>query len=88
MRDGSTAVLDGCDGFLLGAETARGPHPIAAVTEAIKLCQEAERCFDYQGHFEHMKVGSFVSGSEHACLEKLIGKSHFLPAQKWQGFSV
>ena len=73
MRDGSTAVLDGCDGFLLGAETARGPHPIVAVTEAIKLCQEAERCFDYQGHFEHMKVRSLGSSFPDAFTGVQIG---------------
>ena len=51
-----TAVSDGCDAILLGAETARGRHPVSSVSELLHICREAERSFDRSAHFAKMQV--------------------------------
>ena len=50
----ANAVLDGCDGILLGAETLRGKHPVATVETILHICKQAERCFDHKHHFDHL----------------------------------
>lgn len=37
--DIANAVLDGCDGILLGAETLRGDYPIESVGTIAQICR-------------------------------------------------
>lgn len=54
--DASTAISDGCDGIILGSETAQGHYPVEAVRQFLRISVEAERCFDYDSHFARMQV--------------------------------
>lgn len=49
--DVANAVLDGCDGFLLGAETLRGQFPVDTVKVVLSIAQEAEAVFN-QGRWQ------------------------------------
>jgi hypothetical protein len=44
--DVANAVLDGADGFLLGAETLRGGYPVVTVKTVASICRQAEAVFD------------------------------------------
>mgnify|MGYP001806739417 CR=1 FL=1 len=37
--DIANAVLDGCDGILLGAETLRGDYPVESVATIAQICR-------------------------------------------------
>lgn len=37
--DIANAVLDGCDGILLGAETLRGEYPVESVATIAQICR-------------------------------------------------
>jgi len=50
--DVANAVLDGVDGFLLGAETVRGHFPVAVVNQVARICAVAEKVFHHQHFFE------------------------------------
>ena len=49
--DVANAVLDGVDGFLLGAETERGLFPVACCAEVLRISAEAETVFEHRGFF-------------------------------------
>jgi pyruvate kinase len=50
--DIANSVIDGADGFLLGAQTTRGAYPVECVATVLGICREAERVFDFDGHYE------------------------------------
>ena len=52
--DVANAILDGADCIMLGAETVRGHYPIIAVQTILKICLEAERCFDYATFYKQI----------------------------------
>ncbi|GAX82387.1 hypothetical protein CEUSTIGMA_g9815.t1 [Chlamydomonas eustigma] len=52
--DIANGVLDGVDGFLLGAETVRGKYPVETVKTIATICRSAEAVFDHQYHYEHL----------------------------------
>lgn len=52
--DIANAVLDGVDGFILGAETFRGKYPVLTVSTISKICRSAEKVFDHQYHYESL----------------------------------
>lgn len=54
VNDLTNAVLDGCDGVLLSAETAYGNNPVAALRTAAAICVEAERHLNYAAITEHI----------------------------------
>jgi pyruvate kinase len=58
--DVANAVLDGCDGILLGAETLRGKQPVATVDTILHICKQAELCFDHRHHYYHLMEVSFI----------------------------
>jgi len=55
--DVTNAVIDGCDGFVLTAETAYGLNPVRAVQACVSLCLEAEAVIDYERENEKMLRG-------------------------------
>lgn len=57
--DVANAVLDGCDGVMLGAETLRGIYPVETVETVAKLCRSAEKYFDYRAHHEQLMGEAF-----------------------------
>jgi pyruvate kinase len=57
--DVANAVLDGCDGVMLGAETLRGLYPVETVETVAKLCRSAEKYFDYRAHHEQLMGEAF-----------------------------
>jgi pyruvate kinase len=63
--DVANAVLDGCDGIMLGAETLRGKQPVATVDTILHICKQAEMCFDHRHHYYHlMDVSHILTSSE------------------------
>ena len=48
----ANAVLDGIDGFMLGAETLRGCYPLECVRTVLSIAHQAELVFDHAHHFE------------------------------------
>ncbi len=50
--DVANAVLDGIDGFMLGAETLRGCYPLECVRTVLSIAHQAELVFDHAHHFE------------------------------------
>ena len=56
--DVANAVLDGADGFLLGAETLRGQYAVETVSTIMSISNQAELMFDHVQHFDYlMQVG-------------------------------
>ncbi|KAG1656689.1 hypothetical protein FOA52_007259 [Chlamydomonas sp. UWO 241] len=61
--DVANAVLDGADGFILGAETYRGHAPADTVKMIANICRSAELVFDHKYHCEHlMEAAHGISG--------------------------
>lgn len=56
----ANAVLDGADGFVLGAETLRGSYPVETVRTLVRICKEAEEVFDHEQHFSYLMQVSEV----------------------------
>lgn len=52
--DVANAVLDGCDGIVLGSETFRGKFPVQAVETVGAICRQAERCFNATAYYNHV----------------------------------
>ena len=50
--DVANAVLDGIDGFLLGAETVRGLFPVEVVATLTRIALEAEKVFSHRSFFD------------------------------------
>jgi pyruvate kinase len=50
--DIANSVIDGADGFLLGAQTTRGANPRECVRTTLGICREAEKHFDFGGHYD------------------------------------
>ena len=51
-EDIANAVIEGCDGFILGTETSNGKNPIESVIELGKAIAEAENIIDYEQVYE------------------------------------
>jgi len=62
--DVANAVLDGCDGIMLGAETLRGKQPVATVDTILHICKQAEMCFDHRHHYYHLMDVSSCSSAD------------------------
>eukprot|EP01025_Chloroclados_australasicus_P068185 TRINITY_DN945_c0_g1_i5.p1 TRINITY_DN945_c0_g1~~TRINITY_DN945_c0_g1_i5.p1 ORF type:complete len:705 (-),score=73.19 TRINITY_DN945_c0_g1_i5:335-2299(-) len=54
--DVANAVLDGADGFILGAETVRGKFVVDSLKTVLGICRQAELVFDHETHFEHLAL--------------------------------
>lgn len=68
VMDVTNAVIDGCDGLILTAETAYGLNPVRAVRACVQLCLEAESVIDYERENEKMLRGmSSMSIIENIC---------------------
>ena len=52
--DVANAVLDGCDGFLLGAETLRGAFPGETVRVVLSIAHEAECVFNSSRYYKRL----------------------------------
>lgn len=52
--DCANIVLDGADGFVLGAETLRGKHPVETVSTVLHIGRVAEGQFDSAGHYDYL----------------------------------
>ncbi|CAD7704436.1 unnamed protein product, partial [Ostreobium quekettii] len=52
--DIANAVLDGVDGFLLGAETLRGNYAVETVKTVLSISNQAEQSFDHVQHFDYL----------------------------------
>ena len=50
--DVANAVLDGVDGFLLGAETVRGKFPVDVVAQVRRICSVAEKVFHHRRFYD------------------------------------
>ena len=70
--DIANAVLDGCDGILLGAETLRGDYPVESVATIAQICRVAEHVFDFSTHYDHLMEAAQEMGevrhSRHTCI--------------------
>jgi len=53
--DVANAVLDGVDGFLLGAETLRGAFPVDTVRCVCRIAAAAERVFNGQRYYHELQ---------------------------------
>eukprot|EP00210_Caulerpa_lentillifera_P004732 g4516.t1 len=52
--DCANIILDGADGFVLGAETLRGKHPVDTVSTVLHIGRVAEGQFDNAGHYDYL----------------------------------
>lgn len=52
--DCANIILDGADGFVLGAETLRGKHPVETVSTVLHIGRVAEGQFDSAGHYDYL----------------------------------
>jgi len=52
--DCANIILDGADGFVLGAETVRGKFPVETVTTVLHIGRTAEQQFDHNRHFDYL----------------------------------
>lgn len=52
--DIANAILDGADGFLLGAETLRGLYPVETINVILHISKQAEKFFDETMHFDYL----------------------------------
>ena len=50
--DIANAVLDGTDAVMLSGETTVGKHPIETVAAMARICETAEKYYDYEQHFD------------------------------------
>jgi len=69
--DVANAVLDGCDGILLGQETLRGQWPVETVRTVVSIARQAERVFDHHYHFDHLLDTAFEAVDEGGGLQGL-----------------
>jgi pyruvate kinase len=60
--DVANAVLDGVDGFLLGAETVRGKWPVDVVAQVRRICGVAEKVFHFRRFYDARMEGLDLAG--------------------------
>lgn len=51
-----TAVMDGCDGIILGPETHQGVQPAQAVAAVLKVAKHGEDCASNGPHLRKLEV--------------------------------
>ena len=61
--DVANAVLDGVDGFLLGAETVRGKFPVDVVAQVRRICGVAEKVFHFRRFYDARMEGLDLAGN-------------------------
>lgn len=54
--DIANSVLDGTDGFVLGAQTSQGLHVSESVHTVLGICREAEAVFDGSAYYEQVSM--------------------------------
>jgi len=74
--DVANAVLDGTDCVMLSGETAKGNHPVEAVTVMAKICREAEADIDYAELYpmlrRHLTLPTTVVEGIASCAGKVL----------------
>jgi pyruvate kinase len=73
--DVANAVLDGCDGFLLGAETLRGAFPVETVRVVLSIAHEAERVFNASRYYKSLQARSGGPLKEYSHVESLASSA-------------
>jgi pyruvate kinase len=73
--DVANAVLDGCDGFLLGAETLRGAFPVETVRVVLSIAHEAERVFNAQRYYKNLNKRTGGALKEFSHVESLASSA-------------
>ena len=56
-----SAVMDGCDGIILGAETHAGIAPVSTISALQKVCKQAESCVNNDIHQAKLEVRCPIS---------------------------
>ncbi len=69
----ANAVLDGIDGFMLGAETLRGCYPLECVRTVLSIAHQAELVFDHAHHFELLMQAAMQARSRATPVSTLGG---------------
>lgn len=77
--DVANAVLDGVDGFLLGAETLRGEYVAETIKTVLSISNQAELAFDHTQHFEYLMQ---------VCCIRVIGSRGSTSLSLWHSHSV
>ncbi len=78
--DVANAVLDGCDGFLLGAETLRGAFPVETVRVVLSIAHEAECVFNSSRYYKRCVPRIGCRGTRALCSPILLPASTSAPA--------
>ena len=73
--DVANAVLDGCDGFLLGAETLRGAFPVETVRVVLSIAHEAERVFNATRYYKQLNARDGGPTKEYSHVESLASSA-------------
>jgi len=73
--DVANAVLDGCDGFLLGAETLRGSFPVETVRVVLSIAHEAECVFNSSRYYKRLTQRSGGPLMEFSHVESLASSA-------------
>ena len=73
--DVANAVLDGCDGFLLGAETLRGAFPVECVRVVLSIASEAEKVFNAGRYYKRLNARTGGPLKEFSHVESLASSA-------------
>jgi pyruvate kinase len=70
-QDISTAVLEGCDAFILSDETSIGKSPVESTIQLAKAIVEAENVYDHEQAFQEMRTISKEQGAQSSTIDML-----------------
>jgi len=94
--DCANIILDGADGYVLGAETLRGKFPVETVTTVLHIGRTAEHQFDHARHYDYLMDEATLSQQaallqaetlSRSTSEVSLGKKTMTPAASYTEFA-
>jgi len=92
--DCANIILDGADGYVLGAETLRGKFPVETVTTVLHIGRMAEQQFDHARHYDYLMDEAMMSQQQaiqaslsRSTSDMSLGKKTMTPAPSYTEFA-